>query len=194
MCKLFSGKINLSASKIISISISESWNACFLPVQAKNTFERKNQCMNSPAKLSLNNSTHVQLDGFWLFLTITLFFVESSHFLFLKTTVIISGWGRCWGSCRGCCLNLSNGTLQKWKICKNGKFEKMENLQKWKISSKSNCFLPWLSVLVSFNIPLKLSFKLKMLKKNCYKYVDGEEEKPRWLEINCFVRLTYDTL
>ena len=113
---------------------------------------------------------------------------------FATTTLIISGWGRCWGSCRGCCLNLSNGTLQKWKICKNGKFEKMEKLQKWKISSKSNCFLPWLSVLVSFNIPLKLSFKLKMLKKNCYKYVDDEEEKPRWLEINCFVRLTYDTL
>ena len=69
---------------------------------------------------------------------------------------IISGWGRCWGSCRGRCLNSS-------EVAANGKFAKMENLQKWKIckngkfASKSNCFPPWLSELVSFNIPLKLS-------------------------------------
>merc|ERR1712037_610569 len=59
------------------------------------------------------------------------------------------GWGRCRGSCRGRCLNSSevaaNGkfakmeNLQKWKICKNGKFAKMENLLPKAIASHLDC-------------------------------------------------------
>merc|ERR1712037_61531 len=54
-------------------------------------------------------------------------------------------WGRGWGRCLDSSEVAANGkfakmeNLQKWKICKNGKFAKMENLLPKAIASHLDC-------------------------------------------------------
>ena len=133
MCKLFSGKINLSASKIISISISENWNACFLPVQAKNTFERKKSMYEQPCKTIIEQFYTCAIGWILTFLDDNSFVCWILSFSFVDNNCHHFRVGTLLRLLQRLLLKLIKWNvakmknLQKWKIWKNGKFAKMEN-------------------------------------------------------------------